>query len=379
MSASYYSLSPCDAWFFRDGRPYHHGESNQADVPSVFPPSPRTLSGALRAALARAHGWHDGHRWPPALNPVLGDGPHHLGTLQFTGPFLIRGIGPSARSLWPMPRHLLGSHQKGRWIPRAFLIPDSREIPSDLGSRRLPRPNLPPGQSQGGFKPPEAVWVTSRGLERILTGRLPEADEIVPAEELWTLESRIGLRRQPDSLIVGPGDLYSPCYVRLHPRVSLGVGIQGLPESMHPLPPLLALGGESRLAAAEPWPQNPLPAAPGVNSFQPDSRGMIRFVLLLLTPARFTSPANPASNLPLPAEVISACVARPQWIGGWDSLNHEPLALEPFYPAGSVWFCETPAEKFPQIYNHHGQWLGDYTRHGFGQIAIGLWPPNPTQ
>ena len=55
----------------------------------MFPPTPESVAGALRAALARCNGW-DGmeRRWPPSLNPVLGDGPDDLGSLMFEGPLV---------------------------------------------------------------------------------------------------------------------------------------------------------------------------------------------------------------------------------------------------------------------------------------------------
>jgi CRISPR-associated protein Cmr3 len=74
MTMHYYTLTPQDAWFFRDGRPYNHGESNQADVESLFPPPARTLTGAVRAALARANGWNGSGRWTNELNRHFGSG-----------------------------------------------------------------------------------------------------------------------------------------------------------------------------------------------------------------------------------------------------------------------------------------------------------------
>ena len=38
MTFKAYKLTPVDTWFFRDGRPYNRGESNLADIKSLFPP-----------------------------------------------------------------------------------------------------------------------------------------------------------------------------------------------------------------------------------------------------------------------------------------------------------------------------------------------------
>jgi CRISPR-associated protein Cmr3 len=372
MNPQYFALTPQDAWFFRDGRPYNHGESNQANMESVFPPPARTLTGAVRAALARANGWEGKLRgWPQAVTEAFGNGPNHLGRLQFTGPFLLLNGEP----LWPVPRHLMGRSQGGVWKPLALLRPDDVETETDQGRRRLPRVVLPPGEMPGGHKLAEAAWITAAGLTDLLAGRLPPAESVHRPDILWQFESRVGLQRDASTLNVGEGDLYSPTYVRLCRKVALGVGLAGVPPDLNGLPPLFPLGGESRLAQAEPWSGDPLPAAPPAKSFEAASGGSIRFAVVLLTPGRFE---DPAPLLASGAKTVSACVGKPQFIGGWDSLRNEPLPLEQFHPAGSVWCCEAPAAEFPNILARHGQWLGDYTAHGFGQIVIGLWPSNQT-
>jgi len=64
MSTQYSSITPQDACFFRDGRPYNYAESNQADVESVFPPSARTLT-----VLSVPH----------SPEPTAGTGSHEVG------------------------------------------------------------------------------------------------------------------------------------------------------------------------------------------------------------------------------------------------------------------------------------------------------------
>jgi len=373
MNPQYFSITPQDAWFFRDGRPYNHRESNQAAVESVFPPPARTLTGALRAALARTNGW-DGklHGWPKDAANCFGNGPNDLGQLQFTGPFLIRENETGAtEALWPVPRHLLGRSHAGHWRPLAFLQPDEKETETDIGRCRLPRLLLPAGQRPDGLKPAGTAWITAAGLTCILGGKAPGAEMLHRPDTLWQFESRVGLQRDAATLNVGEGDLYSPTYVRLCRKVALGVGLEGVPNNMNGLPSLFPLGGESRLAQAESWHGNPVPNCPPANTFKPDSNGFVRFIVVLLTHGCFK---NPAPFLSSGAKIISACVDKPQLIGGWDSLKNEPLALEPFHPAGSVWFCEAPAAELPNILAQNGQWLGDYHTHGFGQIVIGLWP-----
>jgi CRISPR-associated protein Cmr3 len=364
---NYFSLTPQDAWFFRDGRPYNHEESNQADVESVFPPPARTLTGAVRAALARANGWTGQHRgWPAKVRQAFGSGPNDLGKLEFIGPFLLREGQP----LWPMPRHVLGRFEGDRWIAKAFLHPGPL-LTTDQGKRNLPEIILPPGEKREGLKPAEVAWITKAGLAQILDGHVPSPDAAFRQDKLWRLEARVGLNRDELTHKVGQGDLYSPSYVRFCRHVSLGLGFAGLLNGMNSLPALFPLGGESRLAQCDPWTDNPLPEAPSAGSFAPNGQGCVEFTVILLTPGRF---ADPTAFFP-GARLVSACIGKPVPIGGWDSLANEPLALEPFHPAGSVWFLDAPADEFcKSIHDRHGRRMGEFAIHGFGQIAIGHWP-----
>jgi CRISPR-associated protein Cmr3 len=363
-----FALTPLDAWFFRDGRPYEEKEANQADVVSGFPPPARTLSGALRAALARANGWSGRGRWPDALNEAFGSGPDDLGALQFTGPLLIS----NNEALWPLPRHVLGRIEEA-WTPRAFLRPARARTPCDSDELNLPVIALPPGEMRNGLKHAETAWVTTAGLSALLAGELPKAEAIVDANKLWAHEPRVGLRRDEDTLATDEGALYSPSYVRLHRGVALGVSVAGLPDAMSGVPEIFPLGGESRLARCDAWSGEVLPAPVPRGRFSADSAGRVAFTVVLLTPGRFTAPDLPG------AEIISGCVGKPHFIGGWDSLKREPLPLQPFAPAGSVWFCTAAPADFDAVFARHGQHLGPHAAHGFGQIAIGLWPTAHTQ
>ncbi len=358
-----FALTPLDAWFFRDGRPYEEKEANQADVVSIFPPPARTLSGALRATLARANGWGGHGPWPDVLNRAFGSGPNELGALSFTGPFLVL----KNEALWPLPRHVLG-RVEGTWTPRVFLRPADATTPCDAGVINLPVIALPADEKREGLKPAETAWVTTAGLRALLAGDLPKAETVVDAKKLWAREPRVGLHRDEHTRTTGEGALYSPSYVRLHRDVALGVGIAGVPEEMSAAPGIFPLGGESRLAHCEAWEGEALTAPVLREKFISDAAGRIAFTVVLLTPGCFTAPDLPG------ATIISACVGKPQFIGGWDSLKREPLPLEPFAPAGSVWFCTAARADFDSIHGRHGSHLGSHAAHGFGQINIGLWP-----
>ena len=81
-------------------------------------------------------------------------------------------------------------------------------------------------------------------------------------------------------------------------------------------------------------------------------------------------------NLPGNVRVVSACLNRPQRIGGWDSLGRRPLPLRSLLPPGSVLFCEVnePRRFIEAIVMRDGLVrLGSRQRWGFGVAALGTW------
>lgn len=390
-----FALHPVDAWFFRDGRPYHHSESSQAWVESVFPPFSTTLVGALRLGLAHGQGFSGRGTWSKAIAAVLGDGPHDLGRLSFVGPRMQwRG-----QDLFPLPRHVLGSGAPALehaaadvpgWQARALLAPadDDALVACDLEGEDgrpavLPRPVRIHAEGDR-ISHRDDVWLTHTGLEKVLRGVFPAPEDLVPADALWRIEPRVGLEREWPSRTAKEGALYSPGYVRLMPGVRLAMKIRQLPEDWS-MPSCIALGGESRMAYCDPVADSlALPACPSELI-----RRTGRVAVILLGHACLVSPEDPQPAWPMPGDalpgmagmrVVSACIGRPVPIGGWDGLRREPLPLLPFVPAGSVWFCEADSKaSIDTLLEYHGDCIGSRTEYGFGQIALGVWPERGEQ
>ena len=381
MSTRTILLTPIDAWFFRDGRPYNQGESGQTDVRSLFPPFAPTVVGTLRAALAVGQGWNGRESWDEKLHLILGNGFDDLGQLQFHGPFLVR----DGKCLFPVPLHLLGctadhaTLAQPFWLPSAFLAPNLKGsvLESDLGPVRFPVPIRSKGQ-HGQLKEPTGLWATAAGFSRILRGEMPDAETLVPSSVLWKTEQRVGLARNHDRRAAEEGALYSPEYVRLLRGVELATMVEGVPGEWT-FPDLIALGGESRMAQCEsrsgelPLPQSPVDMIRESN----------RFTVSLLTPLCLRRDSSGRLAPPMPGQsfpgltgskVVSACVGKPVHIGGWNSLNREPLPLIPYLPAGSTWFCEADPVALDSVLTSHGRHVGERTPYGFGQIALGAWP-----
>jgi CRISPR-associated protein Cmr3 len=375
-------LIPADTCFFGDGVPFS-AFGPQEDVGGVFPPHPPTVVGALRAMLARSNGWDGRKRWPRALDAILGDGPD-LGRFSMMGPVLLHDNQP----LVPVPRHVVGMMQAGeppgaakRWHPKALLRPGPPmvcDLGDDVRLPHLPAGSLaPPEQPKVG----EGWWLTRSGLREVLAGRVPAASEVLLSAALWAEERRVGLEREHKTRTAKEGMLYSARHIRLHAGVSLGVGIAGIPESWHwPWGTTIPLGGESRLSELAQWDGGvELPVSPPVLA---ELSGHGRLLVVALTPLDLDPKLGGDLGFPSswgPVTLVAACIDRPQRVGGWSSLAHQPLALGSVVPAGSVLFCqvEHPQPLARVLANDKPPQLGARQAWGFGVIALGTWPEEP--
>jgi len=365
-------LDPLDTLFFRDGTPFAADSSGPGDVGGLFPPFPTSITGALRAALARSNGWSGAGRWSAELNRALGPGPNDLGLLAFTGPFLLRRGEP----LFQVPLHLQGRPAAGRWQPRALLQPGAPAL-CDLGAAvRLPElPAAIQGTERAELKSGEGWWLTQSGLEVVLRGDIPPLDALVHSHALWQEEPRIGIARDTRTRTAAEGMLYTSRHVRLAQGVGLGVEINGLDDGWkEPSNALLPLGGESRMAECRLWPPIP-PLAMPLEAIATSRR----LLIVVLTPLDL-SPDQALGRCLLSdladARVVSACLGRPQRIGGWDSLARRPLPLQSFLPAGTVLCCElsNPGALERALAASGGLLrLGARQRWGYGVVALGTW------
>jgi CRISPR-associated protein Cmr3 len=138
----------------------------------------------------------------------------------------------------------------------------------------------------------------------------------------------------------------------------------------------LPLGGENRLADCRTGSDLVLPDfVTEPNAVSP------QVTATLLTPMLPPDSVDGKVTMPQPNKqffdwpgttVISACVGKPQALGGWDSIRKEPLPLRPVLPAGSTWFLKTDNPQALAAYAARG--IGLKAAYGFGQVALGIWP-----
>jgi CRISPR-associated protein Cmr3 len=364
-------FEPVDTLFFRGGTPFTMDGDAQEDVGGVFPPHPPSMVGAVRAALALANGWDGRSRWAADVARVLGSGPSDLGVISLAGPFVLRDGQP----VFPVPRHVVGTLINGTWQPRALLRP-GHPVACDLGDEvRLPEASANAAEMHE-LGPSDDAWISRAGLAAVLRGEIPAAAELYQSRDLWSEEPRIGLERNAATRTAREGMLYSVRHVRVRHGVSLGVRVDGVPDEwLMPFGRLVPLGGESRFAEVREWSGDvgvDIPVDPRATSG--------RFAVVALSPLDLDSEIV-AGRRPLAelanATVVSACLARPQRIGGWDSLARNPLPLRSVLAPGSVLFCKTndPTRLGIALASASGGLLrlGARTSLGFGIVALGIW------
>jgi CRISPR-associated protein Cmr3 len=149
--------------------------------------------------------------------------------------------------------------------------------------------------------------------------------------------------------------------------------VEGVPDGWaKACPRLIALGGESRMAELEVTGPVAAISAP-LEAIKKDRR----VTITLLTPLRLTSETMPRAgetfaNWP-GVRVESACLGKPNFLGGWDAKKRQSFPLRPYLPAGSTWFCTVDADHVQALSERHDSRIGSEGAFGFGAVALGIW------
>lgn len=356
-------FTPVDTLFFRDGSPFNR-EELQSNVNTIFPPSPTTLAGAIRAAWARAMGWDGdgrGGNWAKCCKDKLGAGFLLPETISFNGPYLFLNGNP----VFPVTAHILGKPpndpQTEKPSDLVFVLP-GREMVTDLGAVLLP---VKPAEAStiGRKALVSEWWVTVSGLHQILRGNLPDTDTLIHQSALWVVENRMGNYRE-EVRVTGLMALYAPQHIRLQPGVELVMFSTGLPDieitkiTSNPVP----TGGEARscwLAIEEGGIEKYLHTETNI------SNG--KSTLVTLTPAQIE--ASPGSILIEGSTPVSCCNQRPIMLGGWDC--EKPRQLVPCLRPGSVLFMDTKNIRTAGKIITYGK--EEINKWGFGRFVTGTW------
>ena len=366
-------IEPTDVWLFRTGRPFAAGD--QARAASIFPPTPRTVQGALRSArLGQSGEPFDYRQWSDALKAEIGQ-PDNFGALQVRGPLLAqRQDDGTVKRFFPLPADV--TKLNTGWH---ILAP---QVNADFAANwqgnlwpLLPLANSEPEKFEGG-------WLCEDGLQAYLAGHICGL-HIHPARQLFEREPRTGVQIESGPKKPSEGNLYQVEFMRLAENVGLLVDAQGLSLEDNGW---LQLGGEAR-AGRYATVTTGLDLPPGQRLA---GHAPLRFKLYLATPAIFrqgwlpqaftlhTDGSYQGSWRGINLKLVAAALGKTQSIGGRDiAQRDQQRAMHRAVPAGSVYFFEvtntqqTAQEVFAAF---DGARVSDADAEiGFGLGYVGGW------
>jgi len=357
-------IEAVDTLMFRDGRPFNQHDAGAAEAVSVFPPYPPTIVGAVRLALAKAHGFDGtGSTWPEDIvgTGVDWQGDATLGPLQFSSIMVLHG----EQIVFPVPLSVVEGHDASG-DPQMTCLRPGAERDCDLGAKvHLP---VPARSDLQGIKSIDDRWLSEEGMEAVLAGRAPDRADLVARDEVWRNEPRVGIGIDIRNRRVNEGQLYMASHVRPGEATALYIEVSGTDLSDYPTG-LTPLAGEHRMANISSGERVHLPTSPSLKT----ENGAISYTVIHLSPCLLDRLPRPGESLDnLPGKVVSACLGRPRVIGGWYSVQGRAIAMRPALPAGSVWFMETKQGE-PDPTQFHATHIGKAPEWGFGQILIGVW------
>lgn len=365
-------LDPIDVWFFRDGRPFDAGESRVAST--QFPPSPQTMVGALRAMLIDdrlGDRVRDYLRWldpkkSGSSEPLFEQVKDELGVGTKTGRMALRGPFVLSREhtpLLPMPRDVMLQTTGNMTAFTPDSRPDTVLVNSDL------RSNAP-----AGFVPaplttvsdtledaPESGWMSLAVFGNYLLG---EPTEAAPFDLPLKLETHVGIALD-ENRQTRPGYYYAKDMIRPErdsDGTSMSLLAQVTPEiqnrQLHRA--VIRFGGEGRLAEAHINPE--ISATSDLDDFLDPCGDLATQVkrklasgeriarVVLLQPAAFSRGWRPnvveddgasvvrAGGTDYSFRLVSASIAKPIAVSGWNSVNTRAKPLQYAARVGSVYF-----------------------------------------
>lgn len=396
-----FRFTPDDVLFFRDGRPSTRGADHY--LPSLFPPYPSTLYGALRSRRLLDAGFpparlrRQRHKaWDEFPNDVRDEiGPWGgYGTLRLRGPWLVRrGEGAEqGEILLPAPGDLAVSLRQRagdsrNQPPRPEAVFRLRIVePGDGGHSHSLGLLAPFSRSGDEWEPwpeskpprPASDWfLTPVGMRRWAAGGVPVPEDLLHVTELWVDEPRVGVGIDAERRVSTKGELFTFGYIRLCPGVDLGFEVSG--TALEP-GRRVRLGGEGRTG----WIDN----GPGLDSLGLSGHRAHAVRLAFLTPMVSEGGPYPPAFDPATGEGVigerrlsieAACLAGHGTVGGWDLAKNAAKPLRRTVPAGSV-FIVRPADGAPvEPSDLHGLHLAGYPdehlgRQGFGLVVAGADP-----
>jgi CRISPR-associated protein Cmr3 len=414
MSLLTWRFTAFDSWFFRESRPFD--SIGSSELGSVFPPSPATMAGAIRSAIGE-HLGIDWQKYKDFLEDKIDaqdinwqkyfDLQKQIGDSNSLGNLRLKGIFPSRKNpenggwerLYPVPADLVATKEHAK-ITAVYFLQAGKPVHCDLGKNVCLA--VAPVE---GVKPLDGYWLTQAGLTKVLNGLLPDIEkELIPASELFTYETRLGIARNNQYRAAEQGMLYQTQHIRPKPSLAIEVDVEGLENlrGLNAAIPLengrslksgiVRLGGEGRGAYFEIADENN--SLPKTEHSDADVLG-IKLVLLSAVSVPQLNGYTPLpgfKKIEQEGETVwqgqingigltlhCAMTGKVLREGGWDLQNHQPRPVRSLMPAGSVFYCKVKGDIITALKKLQTGQIGSENENsldiqlGRGLLAVGPW------
>ena len=390
-----WTFTPLDTWFFKQA--LAPDSLAAQELTSLFPPSTRTLIGALRAAVGEANtvDWASYRAGKQShIEDLIGKQSDATPpNAQFAGVFLAH----KGQRYYPMPLNWLGKvskrekDAKGNDVIDYQLFkmqPSEKAILCDLGRVVLPvlieTNKAAEKEKTAGAKPLENLFISAKKLAELLASTASQAtlkaEDYLDKSQIFTEEARLGIARNNQTRKTEDGKLYQTKHLRIAPDISLQLDCTGWQPKGYSK--VMTLGGEGRLAQIE---HQPIQALQTIKA-RKEAKGLI---LSLVTPAKFNEGWLPDGFTSMQKEsvdcwqgningialtLVCATIGKAHREGGWNIEKRAARDVESFVPAGSSYYCTVDnGDILAAINALHNQQIGQYTTLGRGQLVVGIY------
>jgi len=350
------------------------------DALAQMPPWPSVAAGAIRSRMLVDHGvcLPDFAGGKATLSDDLAV---VLGSPEEPGTFRIAHFGLAGREkdqiepLFPLPSDMVVFNHEDGSLDVVPLTP--QPLPDGIRAATQ-TPCIPVMKTVKQRKPVRGYWLNGRGIAAYVQGESLHQEHLIETENLWKVDSRLGIALDEDQRTAAPGKIYTTDAIDMHSNVGFVAMVEGA-EAFLPTDGLLRFGGDGRAAEVRGcdfvWPQ--------MNWQEIEHSRCFRLVL--------TSPGVFEDGWALPgmqkdgrwycgsgsARLVSAALSRCEVISGWDIASHQPKPAQRVAATGSVYWLDdwqgdiSELEKVAQ----HGLPCHDNARRaeGFNHCMITRW------
>jgi CRISPR-associated protein Cmr3 len=297
-------ITPVDWVGFRQSKSFSSSES------SIFP-SPKTFYGAIFTEYGR----QNGEDWESVYNKYISE------ALKLSGPFLIKNSTP----YFPVPAIL---KKQGNKLTRGF-IDHSFEFEMENTYENTPEIVKLKGiryESMRDIKAPDESLISLTELEKFKFGE--SEVNLTKSNEIYSLESKVGLALEKNSRTSKKGAFYSFSYYRFHENCGFAFFIEDDKENVLKDIKVVQLGTKGKLAKVE---------VMEIETKIFDEVESEIYGAMLISPAVFLGGVLPVTTQQKPIAIANY---KPVTYGFWDRKKDKAAQLFKAVPPGSVYYFE---------------------------------------